>query len=94
MEIQITDQALLRLAADQRVRAQAPIFARLFGASRRRGCGKCRKRQQGSQAQILQAIKSMLLTNRKLRDVVKRSVGARTLAVHARVGTKIERRVV
>lgn len=93
-EVHITDQLLLRLAADKHVRARAPVFARLYGSARNRGCGKCRKRKAGNQAQILQSIKQSLAVSENLRAIVKSATGASTLALHVRAGNKVVRRVV
>ena len=95
MELQITDQRLLQLAADRRIQTGAPIFARLRGASGRRGCGKCRKKRNGSsQVKLLTSIKQSILSNASLRDLIKRVTGANRLAVHIRVGSRVVKRVV
>jgi hypothetical protein len=95
MELQITDQRLLQLAADSRIQRGAPIFARLRGATRRRGCGKCKKkRNNNSQVQLLQSIKRSIVGSSAMRDLIKRVTGAKSLAVHLRVGTRVVKRVV
>jgi hypothetical protein len=94
MQVTVTDQLLLRLAANRNVRAQSPHFARLYAASRNRGCGKCRKRRPNSQAQILLGIKRALLTDERLRATVKQAAGSSLLVVHARDGKGVVKRVV
>lgn len=94
MQVTVTDQLLLRLAATKSIRAQAPNFARLYAAAHNRGCGKCRKRRQGSQAQILMHIKQALLTDERLRAIVKKASNGHVLIVHVRDGNRIVKRVV
>lgn len=94
MQVTVTDQMLLRLAANKHIRAQEPRFARLYASARTGGCGKCRKRRQGSQAQHLLGLKQALLTDERLRATVKRAAGGNVLVVHVRSGNQIVKRVV
>jgi hypothetical protein len=94
MQVVVTDQLLLRLAAMKHVRSQSPYFARLYSAAHNRGCGKCRKRRQGSQAQQLLHIKQAIITDERLRDTVKKASGGHVLVVHVRDGSRIVKRTV
>ena len=94
MQVVVTDQMLLRLAANGNVRTKSPHFARLYAASRRRGCGKCRKRRPNNQVQVLLQIKQALVKDERLRAIVKRATRAKLLVVHARSGQEVVKRVV
>lgn len=94
MEIHITDQLLLRLAANTHVRRAAPIFMRLRGSTRNRGCGRCKRKQANSQTEILQAIKRQILTSESLRNAIKRATGANRLIVHTNLNNRVVKRAV
>lgn len=94
MQVTVTDQLLLSLAANKAMRSQSPYLARLYAAAHNRGCGKCRKRRQGSQAQMLLHIKQALLNDERLRAIVKRASGGHVLIVHVRDGARIVKRVI
>lgn len=92
--VQLTDNALLGFARDNRIRSSLPIFERLFRSIGKSAGGcKCRKRH-GTLGAALAGVKNSVARDANLAARLKKLVGASKLIVHVRDGRRIVRREV
>ena len=92
--IVLSDNKLLGLARDPRIRTMLPAFRMLYQSLVRGGGGcRCRKKR-GSLGTSLVAVKHAIANDVGLATKVKAHLKAQRLVVHVRQGNKVVRREV